>query len=141
MNCPVLTFCCLEKQTSSQAFFTVRACGYRWTKSFSSYFHKSKQLKNKNLLFLHATPQRPAGTVSADLCVDTVLHFCHDVCDLRAHDLFLISIISAPAKACNTRQGWIIFNGFTDVMCEQRTLPSHGQSRICEKIAGQSLPL
>lgn len=143
MNCPVLTFCCLEKQTSSQAFFTVTACGYRWTKSFSSCLHKSKQLKNKNLLFIHAAAQRPAGKVGPDLCVDTVLHFCHYVCDLRTHDLLLISIISAPAKAWNTWRNAGSFLMDLWMWCVNST-PSRltaSQERICDEIAGQTLPL
>lgn len=143
MNCPVLTFCCLEKQTSSQAFFTVTACGYRWTKSFSSCLHKSKQLKKKNLLFIHAAAQRPAGKVGADLCVDTVLHFCHYVCDLRTHDLLLISIISAPAKAWNTwhKAGSFLMDLWMWCVNSTPSRLTASQERICDKMAGQTLPL
>lgn len=46
--------------------------------------------------------ERPTGNVKAYLRMDASVHFHDYVRHLRTHELLLVSIVSAAAKAANT---------------------------------------
>lgn len=137
-NCPVWMFRCLEIRLParpSSRWQRVDTAAPNPLVPVNADQNRQEKIRAAPRLFIHMKTERPKGNVKAYLRVDTVVHFRDCVRDLRTHELLLVSIISAAAKASNT---WCMGG---EAWRAETPVSQSRKKRICDKIAGQSLPL